>query len=49
MGMPALPRVSIPPASRFCRLREGSGSDHQGGERRQDEFPHRFTSSMFAS
>jgi hypothetical protein len=43
---PAMPRVSVPPTPRFCRLSEGSGADRQGGERRQDEFSHRFTSSM---
>jgi len=43
---PAMPRVSIPPTPRFCRLSEGGGTDRQGGERRQDEFPHPFTSSM---
>ena len=43
---PAMPRVSVPPAPRFCRLSEGSGADRQGGERRQDEFSHPFTSSM---
>jgi len=41
-----MPRVSVPPTPRFCRLSEGSGADRQGGERRQDEFSHRFTSSM---
>jgi hypothetical protein len=30
-------------------LCEGGGSDHQSGERRQDEFLHRFTSWMFCS
>ena len=46
---PAMPRVSVPPAPRFCRLSEGSGTDRQGGECRQDEFPHPFTSSMVVS
>src|SRR5262249_53353540 len=43
---PTMPRVSIPPAPRFRRLGEGSGPDRQGGERRQDEFSHPFTSSL---
>jgi hypothetical protein len=46
---PAMPRVSVPPAPRFCRLRKGSGANCQGGERRQDEFPHPFTSSMLVN
>jgi hypothetical protein len=44
-----MPRVSIPPAPRFRRLGEGGGSDRQGGERRQDEFPHPFTSSLLVT
>jgi len=43
---PAMPRVSVPPAPRFRRLCEGSGTDRQGGERCEDKFPHPFTSSM---
>jgi hypothetical protein len=46
---PAMPRVSVPPTPRFCRLSEGCGADRQGGECRQDEFPHRFTSSMLVN
>jgi hypothetical protein len=46
---PAMPRVSVPPTPRFCRLSEGGGTDRQGGERRQDEFPHPFTSSMLVN
>src|SRR5215472_18871703 len=46
--IPAMPRVSVPPAPRFCRLSEGGGTNRQGGECRQDEFPHPFTSSLLA-
>jgi hypothetical protein len=44
-----MPRVSVPPAPRFRRLREGCGAKYQGGKRRQDELSHRFTYSMFIS
>jgi hypothetical protein len=44
-----MPRVSVPPTPRFRRLGEGGGSDRQGSERRQDEFPHPFTSSLLAN
>jgi hypothetical protein len=44
-----MPRVSVPPAPRFRRLREGCGAEQQGGKRRQDELFHRFIYSMFIS
>jgi hypothetical protein len=48
MWISAMPRVSIPPAPCFCRLHEGSRPNRQGGERRKDEFPHRFASSILS-
>ena len=49
MVRPAMPSKTVPPARRICRVGKSGGADRQGGERRQDEFPHRFTSVMLVS
>jgi len=44
-----MPSKTIPPARRIRRTDKSGGADRQGGERCQDEFPHRFTSVMLVS
>jgi hypothetical protein len=49
MWMRAMPSKTVPPACGIRRLDKGSTADGQGGETRQDESPHRFTSMMLVS
>ena len=38
--MPAMPRVSVPPAPRFCRLSKGRRAEQKGGKSRQHDAFH---------
>jgi hypothetical protein len=44
VGMPAMPSIAIPPALSFGRLRHSGGPEQKGRERRDNDFPHRYTS-----